>query len=212
MEFCSSDLSTSGYGSRINPTHNGHTKSPCGSRPETGAPCPIVGLCKDNNVCPCYLLTGKGPRYDVWQIAEMYRNGEIRVAYTPQVEPPTNLCQFPGCERLTYGKYCRGCGRTVGHRRNKWVAEHGTTPPESFLHQPRQPGKRLSGVKPEKRRRRVADVYHGRPCGKCGGTERYSSNGGCTACARQAMIKKNALQQAYKRQTVTIPAVWGYAE
>jgi hypothetical protein len=212
MEFCSSDLSTSGYGTKINPLHQGHTKSPCKSRPETGAPCPIVGIDKNNSVCPCHLLTGKGPKLDVWQIAEMYARGEIRVAYTPQVvhAMPDLPCQFPGCERTTKGQYCRGCGKTVGHRRNRWIAEHGTQPSIAYLHQPK--GSRLAGVKPEKERRRRADVYHGRACGKCGGTERYSSNGGCTACARQAMIKKNALQQAYKRQAVTIPAVWMYAE
>jgi hypothetical protein len=209
LEFCSSDLTTSGYGSRINPTHTGHTKSPCGSRPETGAPCPIVGLCKDNNVCPCHAITGKGPKLDVWQIAEMYRNGEIRIdrsAYASRVEVPTTPCAFPGCDRYSAKPYCSSCGKTIGHRRRRWIAEYGTEPPEAYLHQPK--GRRLAGVKPERKRERRADVYHGSTCRKCGETLRYASNQGCVQCGRDAMIRK----AAERRETVTIPAVWMYAE
>ena len=90
----------------------------------------------------------------------------------PEMEKQRPICPFPGCQKR--GRRCMECRAGT---RNPWDRPKGGRPKLEALH--------LAKV--------MGDMtYHGKECGTCEGTERYTRNSSCVACARRRSVEGTA--------------------
>lgn len=119
--------------------------SPCKCRPDSGAPCPLIDLPKDNTVCDiCSLKLGGPAEPDYITITYQLQRNEIR--FLEFAKPTTGYCPFPGCDVAKNGtRYCRKHESVTRHRTKKYLKDnpgHTGPIPVHILHAPVLPRKR----------------------------------------------------------------------
>ena len=119
-------------------THgHGVSMSPCNHRPDTGQPCPLRKLGKDNDVCKsCRARVGLPDTKSqaemeslkaaaVQQISEFNMPGHRRSYYTPMkyklYKKHRSKCAIAWCTIETRGKYCAQCANMIRRRQGRGI-------------------------------------------------------------------------------------------
>jgi len=151
-----------GIARRVNPLARGILASPCKRRPDTGRPCPLLEMDKDNDYCgACRLMYGgAGPdEAEAMAFADMVlsmgRGRRARMSakknrYPRELPPRGQVCAVAWCNRPPAGPrspFCRQCRSRIMSRVRRWYRRSldGGDPPPDYLYAERHQGKRADG-------------------------------------------------------------------
>ena len=138
------DLSICEIGRAADPRQEGRIiASPCLKRPDSGVPCPLAGMSKENDMCEtkCMARINGRPVPGFLAIIKALENDEI-VFLDDQL---AGYCPFPGCDARKNGtSYCKRHLPVISYRKRKFARSHGpdAVMPLSVLHAPIKPKRR----------------------------------------------------------------------
>ncbi|MFZ1986831.1 MAG: hypothetical protein WAU91_20640 [Desulfatitalea sp.] len=128
-----------------NPIQLGIIKSPCRSRPENFAPCPLIKYPKNNVACDGCSLLKKG-KVTLEVIKQMLLDGPLKLTAKENycgekyAHGESHVCSMPWCKKMVIGHaaYCGQCSTLIANRRGTWRFQGNTgRPTKEYLERPR---------------------------------------------------------------------------